>query len=193
MYNYTQPNTTRWEQKSFRLTHATYLRMDRPKTGLYNKVRPKVRSIKYSKLHTKANSEFHLGMKHLKLDAPYLWPYFVAKSSVGRSIRRYAPWVWRKDFGLNFVVFRCAWRVREFSVAWFGYQRQCTCRNGLHYQMHFTSAQAYRTWTYFTPALGRKVLDMYVKQVFVQFRPLTTKWRVGAHMATLANFFAPSF
>ena len=79
-------------------------------TGLCSKVCSKVRSIKYSKLHTKANSEFHLRMKHLELDVPYFWPYFVAKSSLGRSIRRYVPWVWRKDFGSHLVVFRCeAW------------------------------------------------------------------------------------
>ena len=41
------------------------------------------------------------------LDAPYFWPYFVAKSSLGRSIRRYAPWVWWKEFGSHLVVFRC--------------------------------------------------------------------------------------
>ena len=65
-----------------------------PQTGLCNKVWPKVRSVKYSKLRTKANSEFHLRMKQSELDVPYFWQYFVAKSSLGRSIRRFAPCVW---------------------------------------------------------------------------------------------------
>ena len=76
-------------------------------TGLCNKVRPKERSVKYSKLHTKANSKFHPRMKQLELDTPYFCPNFVAKSRLGRSIRRYAPRVWRKDFGSHLVVLRC--------------------------------------------------------------------------------------
>ena len=31
-------------------------------------------------------------MQFAVLDAPYVWPYFVAKSSLGRSIRRYVAW-----------------------------------------------------------------------------------------------------
>ena len=42
--------------------------------GLCNKVWPKVRSVKYSKLHTKANSEFHLRIKQLEVDVPFFWP-----------------------------------------------------------------------------------------------------------------------
>ena len=52
-------------------------------------------------------------MQFSVLDAPYFWPYFVAKSSLGRSIRRYTPWVWRKDFGSHLVVFRCLdWQLK---------------------------------------------------------------------------------
>ena len=32
--------------------------------------------------HRQVNSEFHLSMKHLKLDAPYFYPNFVAKQSL---------------------------------------------------------------------------------------------------------------
>ena len=81
-------------------------------TRLCIKVRPEVRNVKCIKLHTQANSEFHLGMKQLKFDVPYFWLYFVAKSNIEQSVRRYtyAPWVWRKDFGFHLVMFRCVSR-----------------------------------------------------------------------------------
>ena len=46
-------------------------------------------------------------MQFAALDAPYFWPYSVAKSRFGPFIRRYAQWVLRKHFGFHAVVFRC--------------------------------------------------------------------------------------
>ena len=43
-----------------------YRVLNRSATAKHHQVKPKIRSVKYSKLHAKANSEFHLGMKHLK-------------------------------------------------------------------------------------------------------------------------------
>ena len=94
-----QSETTSCKNIIFSLHSRCVLTYGSSQTGLCNKVRPKVRSVQYSKLYTKANSEFHLRMKQLEPGVPYLWQYFVAKSSLGRSIRKYAPWVWRKDFG----------------------------------------------------------------------------------------------
>ena len=72
--------------------HSRYVpTYESSQTRISNAVWSEVRSVKYSKLHTKANSEFHLRMKQLELDVPHSWPYFVAKSSLGRSIRRYTP------------------------------------------------------------------------------------------------------
>ena len=80
-------------------------------------VTAKHHQFKYSKLHTKANSEFHLRMKQSELDVPYFWQYFVAKSSLGRSIRRFAPCVWWKYFGSHLVEFRCV-RARQRERKW---------------------------------------------------------------------------
>ena len=50
--------------------------------------------------HTYIKLRVSFGKQFAALDSPYFWPYFVANSSLGRSIRRYVPaWVWRKDFG----------------------------------------------------------------------------------------------
>ena len=61
-----------------------------PESAKHHQVRTKIFSPD-SRCVLKANSEFHLRMKQLELDVPYSWPYFVAKSSFGQSIRRCAP------------------------------------------------------------------------------------------------------
>ena len=61
-------------------------------TGLCNKVWPKIRNVEFELFHKWVKLRSCLGMHSAVLDAPYLWPYFLAKSSLGRSIRRYVPW-----------------------------------------------------------------------------------------------------
>ena len=108
----TQRNTTRWEPKTFRQTHDAYLRMDCPRLDFATKY-----GQKYG-LSSTANC-----IPRQTLSFTYVWDSsnstfrtfgqtFVAKSSLGRSLRRYIPWVWRKDFGSHLVVFRCGLSLR---------------------------------------------------------------------------------
>ena len=55
-----------------------------PQTGLCNKVWVKVRSAKFDLFHTQVKLRVCFGMQFDVLDAPpYVWPYFVSKSSLG--------------------------------------------------------------------------------------------------------------
>ena len=89
------------------LTVRIYCTFGSSKTGLCNKVWAKIRSVEFELFHTKVKLGVCFGMQFAVLDAPYLWPYFVAKSSLWRSVRRYVPWVWHTDFEFQLVVFRC--------------------------------------------------------------------------------------
>ena len=81
--------------------------MERPKLNFLTKYGKKYGTSSTANCIPKQTLSFHLRMKQLKLDAPCFWPNFVAKSSFGRSIRRYVPRVWRTDFGFHLVVLRC--------------------------------------------------------------------------------------
>ena len=90
-------------------------------TGLCNKVWPEVRSVKYSKLLTKANSKFHLLMKTTRNRYSVLLHKLCFQSPIWDD-----PYVGthrergEKSFGFYLVVFRC---VQEGARAGSGSNR----------------------------------------------------------------------
>ena len=74
-----------------------------------NKVRPKERNVKYSKLHPRANSEFHVQYETAQTRRSVLLPKLCCKVQFG-TIHTYVQillLIWREDFASHLVVFCC--------------------------------------------------------------------------------------
>ena len=60
-------------------------------TELRTKVSEKERIVEFEMILPYTKLRVCFGMEFAVLDAPFFWLYFVAKSSAGRSTRRYVP------------------------------------------------------------------------------------------------------